>query len=128
MPPCPFCPPDRDPLAESELALAFPDAFPVSPGHALVVPRRHVASYFECTADEKAALWALVDGMHERAAARDPRPDGYNVGINVGWAAGQTVFHVHIHVIPRYTGDSADPRGGVRHVLSGTGHYPSAPR
>jgi diadenosine tetraphosphate (Ap4A) HIT family hydrolase len=114
---CPFCRIDRALVAESELSVAFPDARPISPGHTLVVPRRHVASYFDCTPEEKADLWRLVDRVRALVVA-DRRPDGFNVGLNQGAAAGQTVFHAHVHVIPRYAGDVADPRGGVRNAIS----------
>ena len=114
---CPFCSLLRDRLVfESELALAIRDGFPVSPGHTLVIPRRHVASFFETTPDEQAAMLKLlnlarIDLDHRR------HPVAYNVGINDGPAAGQTIPHVHIHLIPRYAGDRDDPRGGVRWVL-----------
>jgi diadenosine tetraphosphate (Ap4A) HIT family hydrolase len=117
-PDCPFCQrlalPDL--LAESDLAVAFKDGFPVSPGHALIVPRRHVADLFELTAEEQAALWQLLPEVKTRLDARHA-PAGYNVGVNVGVAAGQTVGHVHVHLIPRYVGDVVDPRGGVRWVV-----------
>ena len=116
MSPCPFCAPDRPPLAESQLAIAFADGRPASPGHTLVVPRRHVEAYFDCTHAEKAALWDMLERVRALLDASH-RPDGYNVGLNIGVAAGQTVMHAHIHVIPRYVGDVADPRGGVRNVV-----------
>lgn len=94
----------------------------MSPGHVLVVPRRHVATYFGCTQQEKLALWDLVERVRDFVLA-GRRPDGYNIGFNVGPAAGQTVFHAHIHVIPRYTDDVSDPRGGVRHAVVGRGYY-----
>jgi diadenosine tetraphosphate (Ap4A) HIT family hydrolase len=119
---CPFCHLDRPLLESSELALAIADAFPVSPGHSLVVPRRHVPSYFDCNASEKRALWALVDRTQERLSVQW-RPHGFNIGINVGAAAGQTVAHAHVHVIPRYDGDLDDPRGGVRSVIPGKARY-----
>jgi len=108
--------PSSDWLASNDLAFAIRDRFPVSRGHTLVVPRRCVATYFEAHSAEKAALWALVDEV-KAALDAELRPDGYNVGFNSGAAAGQTVFHLHIHVIPRFNGDVDDPRGGVRHVL-----------
>lgn len=119
MPPdCPFCQrlalPDL--LAENDQAVAFKDAFPVSPGHALIVPRRHVADLFELTPEEHAALWQLLPEVKTRLDARHA-PAGYNVGVNVGAAAGQTIGHAHVHLIPRYVGDVADPRGGVRWVF-----------
>ena len=122
-PVCPFCCPTSDRIVfEKELALVIRDAFPVSPGHTLIIPRRHVASFFEVTDAERADLMALL------AAARDDldrelRPAGYNIGINDGAAAGQTVPHLHIHLIPRYAGDRDDPRGGVRWVLPDKAAY-----
>jgi diadenosine tetraphosphate (Ap4A) HIT family hydrolase len=115
--PCPFCCLAVDRLVlESQGAVVIRDGFPVSVGHTLIIPRRHVASFFEITETERADLLSLL------AAARDElerqfHPAGYNVGINDGAAAGQTVPHLHIHLIPRYAGDAADPRGGVRWVL-----------
>jgi diadenosine tetraphosphate (Ap4A) HIT family hydrolase len=103
-------------LAANAFAVAIPDAFPVSPGHALIVPRRHVANFFDLTAEEQAALWTLLPLVKQAIDARHT-PAAYNVGVNVGAAAGQTVAHVHVHLIPRYPGDVADPRGGVRWVL-----------
>src|SRR5262249_20343186 len=103
---------DRPLLAQSALAVASAEGRPVSPGHTLVVPRRHVAGYFECTPAEKAELWRLVEEVRARLLEAY-RPDGFNVGLNDGAAAGQTVHHAHIHVIPRYAGDVVDPRGGV---------------
>ena len=114
---CPFCsPPSEKVVFDRDQALALWDAFPVSPGHALVVPRRHVASWRALASQEKAALLELVDEVRELLDERHA-PDGYNIGLNDGIAAGQTVMHVHVHVIPRYTGDAPDPRGGVRYVL-----------
>ena len=120
---CPFCARLGDGVgSEQDLVTTFPDAFPVSPGHTLVVPRRHVVTYLEATEVETAALWREVDRSIERLTA-SYRPDGFNVGVNVGPAAGQTVMHLHLHVIPRYTGDMADPRGGVRHVIPERARY-----
>ena len=109
-------------MATNELAVAIPDAFPVGPGHTLVVPRRHVTEFFDLTGDEQTAVWRLVAIV--RANLQETRkPDGFNVGLNAGAAAGQTVPHAHVHVIPRYTGDSRDPRGGVRHVIPAKARY-----
>ena len=115
--------PQSEWLASNDLAFAIPDAFPVSPGHTLIVPRRQVASWFDATREEQHALLALVTAVRRRLDRRKPRPDGYNIGINVGKAAGQTVEHLHVHVIPRYAGDVADPVGGVRNVIPGRGNY-----
>ena len=116
---------DRPPtewLCANEFAFAIPDGFPISPGHTLVVPKREVPTWFDATRAEQHAIWELVDEVKRRLGA-ERRPDGYNLGINVGRAAGQTVFHLHVHVIPRYVGDVEDPRGGVRHVIPGKGNY-----
>jgi diadenosine tetraphosphate (Ap4A) HIT family hydrolase len=123
--PSPFL---RVPQAEwvlaNELCFAIFDRFPVSPGHVLVITRRVVPTYFDCTAVEQAAAMELVGRVKQLLDEQlDPKPDGYNVGFNAGAAAGQTVMHVHVHVIPRYTGDVPDPRGGVRHVIPGKANY-----
>jgi diadenosine tetraphosphate (Ap4A) HIT family hydrolase len=102
--------------------VALLDGYPVSPGHTLVVPVRHVSDFFELTTAEVASVAELVSAMKERLD-RGYAPDGYNVGVNVGTAAGQTVFHVHIHLIPRYAHDVPDPVGGVRNVIPGCGRY-----
>ena len=121
--PCPFCPvSDREILATHPLALAITDSFPLTRGHTLVIPRRHVASFFELTADERTAMLELLD---DAKAALDAQyaPAGYNIGINDGVAAGQTVMHVHVHLIPRYKGDTDDPRGGVRWIFPKKAEY-----
>lgn len=109
-------------VAESDRAVAFPDGYPVSPGHTLVVPRRHEADYFSLEAEERRALWSLVDEVRDELERRHA-PAGYNIGINVGTAAGQTVSHAHLHLIPRYPGDVEDPRGGVRCVVPDEAAY-----
>jgi diadenosine tetraphosphate (Ap4A) HIT family hydrolase len=120
---CPFCSPEpRRVVGESSLAIAMRDAFPVSPGHTLIVPRRHIASPLEATSDELAAIWSLL--VEARAAIeRELKPEGFNIGINDGLAAGQTVMHLHVHLMPRFAGDSPDPRGGVRWVLPEKARY-----
>lgn len=114
--------PESDWLASNEVAFALADAYPVTPGHSLVVPRRLIGTWWDAAAEERSGLWALVDVVKERLDA-DYRPDGYNVGFNAGPAAGQTVGHLHIHVIPRHAGDVVDPRGGIRNVMPGRGNY-----
>jgi diadenosine tetraphosphate (Ap4A) HIT family hydrolase len=109
-------------VGSNPLAFAIRDRFPVSQGHTLVVPRRLVATWFEATRDEQIAMLELVDEVKHSLDA-ELRPDGYNIGVNVGAAAGQTVMHAHVHVIPRFVGDVEDPRGGVRHVIPGMGNY-----
>jgi diadenosine tetraphosphate (Ap4A) HIT family hydrolase len=113
-------------VAANDLAFAVRDANPVSRGHTLVVPRREIATWFDATPDEHAALAALVGDVREQLDA-EVAPDGYTLGVNVGEAAGQTVMHLHVHVIPRWTGDVAEPRGGVRGVLPRRRDYPVAP-
>ena len=114
-------------------ALAILDGFPVSPGHTLIIPKRHIASLFDASREEQAALFDLLAEM--RQLLLDPTlspftqrqglqlPDGFNIGINDGDAAGQTVMHLHIHLIPRYTGDQPDPRGGVRWIFPDKAAY-----
>jgi diadenosine tetraphosphate (Ap4A) HIT family hydrolase len=119
---CPFCDPGTRVVAGNDQAVAVRDAHPVSPGHTLVLPRRHVADWWGATRSERAAIDALLRTCKEDLD-RQFSPAGYNVGINNGAAAGQTVFHLHVHLIPRYEGDNADPRGGVRHVIPGLGNY-----
>lgn len=114
---CPFCLLDRTRIIrEEERAVALWDRFPVSPGHVLIVPTRHVASWFETTPRERGDMLALIHAAKQEIE-KEHSPDGYNIGINDGEAAGQTVFHLHVHVIPRYRGDVKDPRGGVRWVV-----------
>lgn len=121
--PCPFCTLPAGRIVHArESAVVIRDGFPVSPGHSLVIPKRHVSSFFEITDHERNDLLTLL------AEARDDlerqfRPAGYNIGINDGVAAGQTVPHLHIHLIPRYAGDRDDPRGGVRWVLPDKAAY-----
>ena len=112
---CPFCG-EPEIIIENELAFVHPDTYPVSPGHCLIIPRRHIAGYFEATADEKLAIWQLLDEV-KPILDREYGPDGYNVGVNIGSAAGQSIPHLHIHVIPRYAGDVENPQGGVRGVI-----------
>jgi diadenosine tetraphosphate (Ap4A) HIT family hydrolase len=114
---CPFCNPDpAKVLLANDQALAFLDGFPVTPGHSLIVPRRHIVSFFEATKQEQGALFDLVSHVRELLLAQHG-PDAFNIGINDGPAAGQTVMHLHIHLIPRYAGDTEDPRGGVRWIM-----------
>jgi diadenosine tetraphosphate (Ap4A) HIT family hydrolase len=112
---CIFCD-NPEIIIQNELAFAHYDSYPVNPGHCLIIPYRHVAEYFQATSEEKAAIWALVDEMKTIIDAQY-RPDGYNLGVNIGETAGQSVPHLHIHMIPRYKGDMEDPRGGVRGVI-----------
>jgi diadenosine tetraphosphate (Ap4A) HIT family hydrolase len=124
---CPFCDPGEDRVIfESDLIRGLWDSFPVSGGHALLVPKRHVAGWFGADAAEQAALLAGIARVREAIESRF-HPDAYNIGINSGAAAGQTVPHLHIHVIPRYEGDVPDPRGGIRWVIPEKADYWSNP-
>ena len=119
---CPFCEiaaSDRDQhiTHQDDLAFVIRDRYPVSKGHSLIIVQRHVESFFETTDSEKAALISLLENA-KQALDNEFSPQAYNIGINDGIAAGQTVPHLHIHLIPRYEGDVNDPRGGVRWILS----------
>ena len=120
---CIFCnlEPDRI-ISESDYTLTIRDGFPVSEGHTLIIPKRHVQSFFELQAIEKAAVLQALDEAKE-ALDKEFSPDGYNIGINDGEAAGQTVMHLHVHLIPRYKGDTEDPRGGVRWIFPEKAKY-----
>jgi len=120
---CPFCDPDPDQVFfENELVLGLWDRYPVSPGHALLVPRRHVAGWFEASPAEQLSVVAALPVVREKIE-RVHQPNGWNIGVNSGEAAGQTIFHLHVHLIPRYKGDQDDPRGGVRHVMPEKANY-----
>ena len=120
---CPFCStPEGEKVLASKLCYARWDKYPVTEGHLLIIPNRHVVDYFSVTAEEKTALWAMVDEGKKLLDERF-RPDGYNVGINAGTDAGQTIMHCHIHLIPRRSGDTNNPRGGVRGVIPGKADY-----
>jgi diadenosine tetraphosphate (Ap4A) HIT family hydrolase len=109
-------------VASNDLAVAFHDAFPLNEKHCLVVPRRHEPDFLALTPEEQAAIWALVPVVRRHIEASG-MPDGYNLGVNVGEAAGQTVAHAHLHVIPRRLGDVPDPRGGIRSVIPAKARY-----
>ena len=121
---CPFCSRiDTSPdLLADGAAVAIPDAFPLNPGHTLVIPRRHVADLFDLNPVEQVDVWRLAAKVRARLM-EEHRPDGFNVGLNVGAAGGQTVGHAHVHVIPRFHGDVPDPRGGVRWVVPARAAY-----
>jgi diadenosine tetraphosphate (Ap4A) HIT family hydrolase len=120
---CPFCPPPADAILWSDgVVIAFADGFPISPGHPLIIPSRHFGTWKEALPEEQAALSAAIAEIQE--TLRDSHsPDGFNVGFNDGPAAGQTVAHFHIHVIPRYNGDVPDPRGGIRLIIPERAKY-----
>jgi diadenosine tetraphosphate (Ap4A) HIT family hydrolase len=112
---CELCTP-KDIVCENALAYAAREKNSLSRGHVIVVPKRHVADFFDMTAAEQAAVFALLNEAKEKVQ-KQHSPDGYNIGANVGAAAGQSRMHVHFHLIPRYKGDVADPRGGIRRAL-----------
>jgi diadenosine tetraphosphate (Ap4A) HIT family hydrolase len=118
---CELCEP-RDMLFESEFAYVSYEVNPLSPGHVIVVPKRHVADFFDMTGAEQGSVVALLNRA-KKLIDQERKPDGYNIGVNVGKAAGQNRMHVHVHLIPRYAGDVPDPRGGVRWVLPDKAAY-----
>lgn len=120
--PCLFCIP-RGVTRRNALAYCARDTYPVSPGHSLVMPFRHCANFFDLAPEEISACMELV-ALERIALDEEFNPDGYNVGVNVSKAGGQSIFHVHIHLIPRYTGDSPHPQGGVRQVIPKKADYP----
>jgi diadenosine tetraphosphate (Ap4A) HIT family hydrolase len=121
---CPFCNPDadRELIVESATAFSVYDKYPVSAGHALIIPKKHCTNYFDLTFREQSACMFMLNKVKEIVSAKF-NPDGFNIGINVGEKAGQTVNHVHIHLIPRYNGDVEEPRGGVRGVIPNKQKY-----
>ena len=120
--PCLFCTDAKGVSLKNELAYSCRDSNAVSPGHTVVVPKRHVAEFFDLSQDEVAACMELIN-EEKKLIDEEFNPDGYNIGINIGPAAGQSILHVHIHIIPRYEGDVENPQGGVRHVLPKKAHY-----
>ena len=121
--PCPFCTlPSERIVDQNDLAVVIRDGFPVSPGHTLVIPKRHVGSFFELDQDEIQSMLALLKTA-KVVIDEEFKPDSYNIGINDGPQAGQTVPHVHMHLIPRYQGDVKDPRGGVRWLIPTKADY-----
>jgi diadenosine tetraphosphate (Ap4A) HIT family hydrolase len=120
---CPFCTlPTERVIDSSNHGIVIRDGFPVSPGHTLVIPRRHIGSFFELRAVEQADLLELLHSA-KSLIDKELSPQGYNIGINDGPSAGQTVPHLHIHLIPRYIGDLKDPRGGVRWIIPDKADY-----
>jgi diadenosine tetraphosphate (Ap4A) HIT family hydrolase len=119
---CIFCTlPDERVVLSNAAAVAIEDGFPLTPGHSLI-PRRHVRSFFDLTWEERGAVFDLLELAKVRLE-RQHRPDGFNIGINDGASAGQTVMHLHVHLIPRYKGDASDPRGGVRWIMPDKARY-----
>jgi diadenosine tetraphosphate (Ap4A) HIT family hydrolase len=119
--PCLFCTDPQGVSLTNELAYSARDTYPASPGHSVVIPKRHVSSFFDLTPDEVSACMELIR-EERKLLDKEFSPDGYNIGVNIGQAAGQSIMHVHIHIIPRYKGDVENPQGGVRHVTK-KGHY-----
>ena len=121
---CPFChlPNDRI-LFENNLAIAFRDAFPIAEGHLLVIPKRHIESWFELKSDERESCHELILNGKKAIKNEDSSVSGFNLGVNDGLSEGQTILHAHLHLIPRRHGDVENPRGGVRHVIPGKGYY-----
>ncbi len=121
---CIFCNKDKlNPvLAENEQVFAIKDEYPVSEGHTLIITQKHTQNYFQLSPEEKKALWDMADQLKDQLQEQY-QPDGFNLGINIGRAAGQTIDHVHLHLIPRYEGDTEDPTGGVRKVIPEKGNY-----
>jgi diadenosine tetraphosphate (Ap4A) HIT family hydrolase len=121
---CLFCEiPMQRIVASNELAYVVEDSYAVTPMHALVIPKRHAPTYFDLGRPEVNACNVLIEEMRQRIITNDPTVEGFNVGMNCGEVAGQSIFHCHIHLIPRRRGDAENPRGGVRHVIPGKGNY-----
>ena len=120
---CPFCDSDHETLDNTGLLFMRYDKYPVTPGHMLIIPVRHTATYFGLFPGEVKALDVFLNQLKNNAEAEDPTIDGWNIGMNCGASAGQTVMHCHIHLIPRRTGDVGEPRGGVRGVIPGKQQY-----
>ena len=122
---CVFCQkPRSEILCENQLAKAFYDQYPVNQGHVLITPKRHVETFFEASPEELSAINELIFNVKEIIDERY-KPDGYNIGINVNSAGGQTIFHLHFHVIPRYSGDVVNPKGGIRKIKKSIVPYPT---
>lgn len=110
-------------ITENNLVYAIQDGFPVTEGHTLLIPKRHTLDYFGLTQEEVLAINQLMDSHRQLLQKEDPTIDGFNIGMNCGETAGQTIFHCHVHLIPRRKGDVENPRGGVRHIIAGKGFY-----
>jgi diadenosine tetraphosphate (Ap4A) HIT family hydrolase len=121
---CIFCNPvDRAVLAENGLAFAIHDKYPVTPNHTLVIPRRHAATFFDISEPERRAVNLILDAIRQKILTADRTVEGFNVGMNCGDAAGQTVMHCHVHLIPRRKADVSDLRGDVRGIIPGKAAY-----
>ena len=125
--PCPFCSlPSERIIDQNDRGLVVRDGYPISKGHTLIIPKRHTGSFFDLTETERLDLLLLLDKA-KTALDNEFNPNGFNIGINDGPAAGQTVPHLHIHLIPRYNGDITDPRGGVRWIIPEKADYWTKP-
>jgi diadenosine tetraphosphate (Ap4A) HIT family hydrolase len=113
---CVFCDSVLEVVEQSEYSIALYDKFPVSQGHTLIIPKNHYKTYFDLPVEVRNDMLVLLDAMKQKLD-KELKPSGYNIGINSGASAGQTVFHCHIHLIPRYNGDMDNPDGGVRGVI-----------
>ena len=121
---CLFCNiPQERIVLENGLAYAVRDGFPVTKMHSIIIPKRHIKDYFDLNKDELLACDHLIRSLKEEINNSDSSVNGFNIGMNAGESAGQTIFHCHIHLIPRRTGDVDNPRGGVRHTIPGKGYY-----
>ena len=121
---CTFCEIDSSRITnQNTLAYVTPDKYPVTRGHILIIPKRHEKGYFGLDESESGAIYKLIILEEKQRLSEDASIKGYNIGVNCGEVAGQTVFHCHVHLIPRRKGDVKNPRGGVRHVISGKGDY-----
>jgi len=112
----------KDFTLENEYAIARFDDFPVNKGHLEVIPKRHIKDWWEANDEERKAIFDLLDEAKKRVDLKY-QPDGYNIGMNLGKSAGQSVMHLHVHLIPRYNGDVDNPRGGVRAVIPQKQNY-----
>jgi diadenosine tetraphosphate (Ap4A) HIT family hydrolase len=121
---CLFCEiPSERIIAQNEFCFAIRDGFPVTPLHSLIIPKRHVVTYFDLSDEEVLACNDLMRQLKNSMLVEDDLIDGFNIGMNAGEMAGQTIFHCHIHLIPRRRGDVENPRGGIRHLIPGKGFY-----
>ena len=121
---CLFCNiPQERIVLENDLAYAVRDGYPVTEMHSMIIPKRHIQDYFDLTTDELLACDQLIRSLKKEISNSDSSVNGFNIGMNSGESAGQTIFHCHIHLIPRRTGDVDNPRGGVRNVIPGMGNY-----
>lgn len=119
---CPFCHLDREILDQNEAAFAIFDKFPVSKGHVLIISKTHLADFFSLSEKEQIKCLSLLNTVRDTIQLKY-QPDGFNIGINIGKAGGQTIDHVHIHLIPRYSNDVENPKGGVRGVIPSKKEY-----